>query len=125
LTFTYPITLFAAPQASARSAPPAGFTSAPPSILLFASNYQQPYVEQYNTAIEYQVAADTSVTVAYTGVHGVHLQRTRDINIVNTPTATTAIVAGQPGTTLTYNKYPTARLIPAFSRIFEFESNAN
>ncbi|PYY14443.1 MAG: hypothetical protein DMG61_09890 [Acidobacteria bacterium] len=125
LPVSYPNTLCGAPQASAGCAPPAGFTSAPPSILLFASNYQQPYVEQYNTAIEYQVAADTSVTVAYTGVHGVHLQRTRDINIVNTPTATTAIVAGQPGTTFTYNKYPTARLIPAFSRIFEFESNAN
>ncbi|PYY17451.1 MAG: hypothetical protein DMG60_11585 [Acidobacteria bacterium] len=125
LPVSYPNTLCGAPQASAGCAPPAGFTSAPPSILLFASNYQQPYVEQYNTAIEYQVASDTSVTVAYTGVHGVHLQRTRDINIVNTPTATTAIVAGQPGTTFTYNKYPTARLIPAFSRIFEFESNAN
>ena len=125
LPVSYPNTLCGAPQASAGCAPPAGFPSAPPSILLFASNYQQPYVEQYNTAIEYQVAADTSVTVAYTGVHGVHLQRTRDINIVNSPTPTTAIVAGQPGTTFTYSKYPTARLIPAFSRIFEFESNAS
>ena len=125
LPASYPNTLCGAPQASAGCAPPAGFTSAPPSILLFASNYQQPYVEQYNTAVEYQVATDTSVTVAYTGVHGVHIQRTRDINVVNAPTVTTAVVAGQPGTTFTYNKYPTARSIPAFSRIFEFESNAN
>src|SRR5437868_92015 len=73
LPVSYPNTLCGAPQASAGCAPPAGFPSAPPSILLFASNYQQPYVEQYNTAIEYQVVADTSVTVAYTGVHGVHL----------------------------------------------------
>jgi len=125
LPASYPNTLCGAPQASAGCAPPAGFTSAPPSILLFASNYQQPYVEQYNTAVEYQVATDTSVTVAYTGVHGVHIQRTRDTNVVNAPTVTTAVVAGQPGTTFTYNKYPTARAIPAFSRIFEFESNAN
>jgi hypothetical protein len=124
LPASYPNTLCGAPQATAGCTPPAGFTSAPPTILLFASNYQQPYVQQYNLATEYQIAADTSVTVAYTGVHGVHIQRTRDINLSSAQTPTTAIVAGQAGT-FTYNKYPTARPIAAFSRIFEFESNAS
>ena len=97
-----------APQATAGCTPPTGFASAPPTILQFASNYQQPYVEQYNTAVEYQVAADTSVTVAYTGVHGVHIQRTRDINLPSTQTAVTASVVGQPGT-FTYNQFTGAR----------------
>src|SRR5262249_41179615 len=45
LPASYPNTLCGAPQASAGCAAPTGFASAPPSILLFASNYQQPYVE--------------------------------------------------------------------------------
>src|SRR5205814_3013235 len=124
LPVSYPNTLCGAPQASAGCAPPAGFPSAPPSILLFASNYQQPYVEQYNTAVEYQVAADTSVTVAYTGVHGVHIQRTRDINLSSTQTPATAVVSGQPGT-FTYNQFSSTRPNAAFARILQFESTAS
>src|SRR5262249_36964065 len=81
LPASYPNTLCGAPQASAGCAPPTGFPSVKPTILPFASNYQQPYVEQYNTAVEYQIAQDTAVSIAYTGAHGVHLQRTRDINL--------------------------------------------
>ncbi len=124
LPASYPNTMCGSPQASAGCAPPVGFTSAPPTILLFAKNYQQPYVEQYNLAVERQIAADTSVTLAYTGVHGVHIQRTRDINLSNTETPATAVVAGT-GQTLTYNVFPTTRPIAAFSRIFEFESNSS
>jgi hypothetical protein len=124
LPVSYPNTFCGAPTAAAGCAPPAGFNAAPPTILLFAPNYRQPYIEQYNVAVEHQIAADTSVTVAYTGVHGVHIQDTRDINLTNAQTATTAFVAGQTGT-LTFNKYPTARPITAFSRILQFQSNAN
>ncbi len=124
LPASYPNTLCGAPQANSGCAPPAGFTSAPPTILLFAKDYQQPYVQQYNLAVERQIAADTSVTLAYTGVHGAHIQRTRDINLANTETPATATVGGT-GQTLTYNKFPTARPITAFSRIFEFESNSS
>ena len=124
LPVSYPNTLCGAPQANAGCAPPTGFTSAPPTILLFAKNYQQPYLQQYNLAIERQIASDTSVTLAYTGVHGVHVQRTRDINLASTETPATATIAGT-GQTFTYNKFPTARPITAFSRIFEFESNSS
>src|SRR5438874_727544 len=125
LPVSYPNTLCGAPQATAGCAPPAGFASVKPSILPFASNYQQPYVEQYNTAVEYQVAADTSVTVAYTGVHAVHLQRTRDINLPSTQATASAVVAGQPGTTLTYNAFTGARPNSSFVRILQFESTAS
>jgi len=123
LPASYPNTLCGAPQANSGCAPPTGFAAATPTILLFAKNYQQPYVEQYNLAVERQIAADTSVTLAYTGVHGVHIQRTRDINLSSAETPATAVVAGT-GATLTYNKFPGTRPIPGFSRIFEFESNA-
>lgn len=124
LPAAYPNTFCGAPQAVAGCAPPTGFAGAPPTILPFASNYQQPYIEQYNLAVEHQVAADTSVTVAYTGVHGAHIQDTRDINLTNAETPATAVVAGQGGT-LTYNKFPTARPIAAFGRILQFQSNSN
>ena len=123
LPVSYPNTLCGAPQANAGCAPPTGFASAPPTILLFAKNYQQPYLEQYNLAVEHQIAADTSVTIAYMGVHGVHIQRTRDINLSGAQTPATATVAG--GGTVSYNKFPSARPITAFSRIFEFESNSS
>lgn len=119
LPVSYPNTL----QATAGCAPPTGFNSAPPTILLFAKNYQQPYLQQYNLAVERQIAADTSVTIAYMGVHGAHIQRTRDINLASTETPATATVAG--GSTVTYNKFPSARPITSFGRIFEFESNAS
>jgi Carboxypeptidase regulatory-like domain/TonB dependent receptor len=124
LPASYPNTLCGAPQAVAGCAPPSGFSAVKPSILPFASNYQQPYIEQYNLAVEYQVAPDTSLTIGYTGVHGVHIQRTRDINLTNAETPATAIVAGQ-GTTLTYNKFPSTRPNTSFVRILEFESTAS
>ena len=121
----YPSTLCGAPQATAGCAPPTGFTTAvKPNILPFAGNYQQPYIEQYNLAVEYQVAAETSLTVGYTGLHGVHIQRTRDINLTNAETPITAVVAGT-GTTVTYNKFPSTRPNPSFVRILQFESTAD
>ena len=125
LPVAYPNTLCGAPQATAGCAPPTGFTTTvKPTILPFASNYQQPYTEQYNLAVEYQVAADTSLTVGYTGLHGVHIQRTRDINLSPATTPVTAVVTGQTGT-FTYNRYPATRPNTAFVRILQFESTAD
>ena len=124
LPFSYPNTFCGAPTAVAGCAPPTAFAAAPPTILLFAPNYQQPYVEQYNIGVEHEIAADTAIRVTYTGVHGVHIQDTRDINLSNALTTTNAVVAGQTGT-LTYNKYPTARPIAGFGRILQFQSNSN
>jgi len=124
LPVSYPSTLCGAPQASAGCAPPTGFTTAKPTILLFASDYQQPYLQQYNLSVEREIAPDTSVTLAYTGVHGSHIQRTRDINLAPTQTPITATVS-TTGQSFTYNKYTAARPNSNFVRIFEFESNAN
>src|SRR6185312_17378098 len=103
LPVSYPNTLCGAPQAVSGCPAPAGFASSKPTILLFAGNYQQPYVEQYNLAVEYEVAKDTSLRLGYTGVHGVHLQRTRDINQIGPEIPAVATVAG--GGTLNYTKF--------------------
>ena len=124
LPSSYPNTLCGAPQAVAGCAPPAGFASVKPTILPFASNYQQPYLEQYNLGVEYQIAADTSISIGYTGVHGVHIQRTRDINLSPNETPASATIAGQ-GNTVTYNKFPAARPNSSFVRILQFESTAD
>jgi len=124
LPASYPNTLCGAPAAVAGCPPPTGFATVTPTILPFASNYQQPYIQQYNLAVEYEVAPNTSLTVGYTGVHGVHIQDTRDINLTNAQTPVSAVVAGS-GTTLTYNKFPAVRPITGFNRILQFQSNAN
>ncbi|HWY68413.1 MAG TPA: carboxypeptidase regulatory-like domain-containing protein [Terriglobales bacterium] len=124
LPVSYPNTLCGAPQASSGCAVPAGATIQKPTILLFANDYQQPYVQQYNLSVEREIAHDTSVTLAYTGVHGSHIQRTRDINLAPTQTPITATV-GTTGQTFTYNKFTAARPNANFARIFEFESNSN
>lgn len=122
LPVSYPNTLCGAPQAVAGCAPPAGFKTVKPTILLFAGNYQQPYVEQYNLAVEYEVAKDTSLRLGYTGVHGVHLQRTRDINPIGPEAPAVATVVG--GGTLDYSKLAGNVLSSSFSRILQFESTA-
>src|SRR5437763_686209 len=100
------------------------FTTSKPTILLFANDYQQPYLQQYNISVEREIAHDTSVTLAYTGVHGLHIQRTRDINLTSTQIPATATLS-TTGQTFTYNKFPATRPNPNFARIFEFESNSN
>jgi outer membrane receptor protein involved in Fe transport len=100
-----------------------------PTIYVFNKNYVQPYVQQYNFGTEYQVGKSVSVSIGYLGVHGVHLQRTRDINESPVEAVTNIPVLGT-GQVLSYNRLQTGvlgfpRPFFGFARIFEFESNAN
>ena len=124
LPASYPNVTCGAPQQNAGCPVPTGATLPAPAIFVFNKNYVQPYVEQYNLGVEYQLARDLSVSVAYLGVHGVHLQRTRDINEPLTEVPTNITVAGT-GQVLTFNKLTGPRPFTGFGRIFEFESNAN
>lgn len=124
LPASYPDTTCGAPQQNAGCPVPTGATPPPPTIFVFNKNYVQPYVEQYNLGVEYQLAKDLSVSLGYLGVHGVHLQRTRDINAPPTEVPTNITVVGT-GQVLTYNKLTGTRPFTGFGRIFEFESNAN
>jgi outer membrane receptor protein involved in Fe transport len=119
------------------------FTTAPtgganiPNLFLFAKDYQQPYVQQGRIGIEREIMANITLSVTYLYFRGVHLSRTRDVNLFP-PVATTAVdqVTGQ---TFTVQRFPGTGATPAaqftsatplrpnrrFNRINLFESSAN
>src|SRR6185436_5763051 len=107
---------------------PAIFTAAPaaggltPSLYLFARDYAQPYVQQGRLAIERELMKNTSLSVTYMLFRGVHLSRTRDINL-GTPVATA--VTDPSGQALTVLRHPSTRPIAGFTRISLFESTAD
>jgi outer membrane receptor protein involved in Fe transport len=109
---TYP-NIFSAP-------PSAGGVN--PSLYLFAKDYAQPYVQQARLGVERELFANTSLSVSYLYFRGVHISRTRDINLAP-PVATT--VTDPAGTNFTVLRHPTARPIPGFARISLFESTAD
>jgi hypothetical protein len=113
------------------------FTTAPgagaqiPNLFLFASDYEQPYVQQARIGVEREVMKDISIAVTYLYFRGVHLSRTRDINL-STPVPTPAFdqVTNQQ---FTVQRFPGASFTAAaptrpfnnFNRINLFESTAN
>ncbi len=107
---------------------PAIFTAPPatgaqtPSIYLFAKDYAQPYVQQGRAGVERELFSNMSLSVTYLFFKGVHLSRTRDINL-DVPVATT--VTDPSGTAFTVLRHPATRPIPGFTRISLFESTAN
>ena len=109
---TYP-NIFTAP-------PTAGGVN--PSLYLFAHDYAQPYVQQGRFGVERELFANTSLSVSYLYFRGVHLSRTRDINL-GTPVPTT--VTDPSGQTFSVLRHPAARPIPGFARISLFESTAD
>ncbi|HEX7955597.1 MAG TPA: TonB-dependent receptor, partial [Pyrinomonadaceae bacterium] len=107
------------------SAPPASFVSNP-SLYFFAPDYGMPYVEQGRLGFEREVARGLSLSATYLFYRGVHLTRTRDINL-GAPVATAFPTSD--GQTLTFQRFPTARPISrtsgqSYSRINVFESAA-
>ena len=119
------------------------FTTAPaasaniPNLFLFSKDYQQPYVQQGRIGIEREIMKDTTLSVTYLYFRGVHLSRTRDINLLP-PVATTAIDQ-TTGQTFTVQRFPGTGATPAaqftsatplrpnprFNRIDLFENSAN
>jgi outer membrane receptor protein involved in Fe transport len=100
---------------------PSGVTLAAPSIYVFASDYVEPYTQQWSLGTEYQLFKDLSVTMTYLGVKGTHLGRTRDINL-NPPT--TATIQDDTNKTFSYLRFGTRRFTN-FGRISMFESTGN
>ena len=93
-----------------------------PSLYLFARDYAQPYVQQARLGVERELFANTSLSVNYLYFGGVHLSRTRDINLAPPVPTTVTDPAGQ---TFTLLRHPAARPIPGFARINLFESTAD
>ena len=117
---TYPNVFSAPPSAGAQR----------PNLFLFAENYQQPYVQQGRIGIERELIKNVSLAVTYLYFRGVHLSRTRDINLF-APVPTPAI--DQDGQTFTVQRFPgssftaTAPVRPFanYNRINLFENSAN
>jgi len=107
---------------------PAIFTSPPatgaqtPSIYLFAKDYAQPYVQQGRLGVERELIANMSLSVTYLYFRGVHLSRTRDINL-GVPVATN--LTDPSGQIFTVLRHPATRPTPGFTRISLFESTAD
>ncbi len=102
------------------SAPPA--LARTPDIYVFDPKYVQPLTHQFNLNVERQLGKDYSVTLGYLGVRGIHLSRTRDINLF--PAVATAATFSTGGTT-TFLRYPSERPNPNFRRISMFDSGAD
>lgn len=111
------------------TAPGAG--SQAPNLFLFQQDYQQPYVQQGRFGVEREIMKNLTLSVTYLYFRGVHLSRTRDINLFP-PVATTAVdpVTGQ---SFAIQRFPAAsftatapiRPFTRYSRIDLFESSAN
>ncbi|PYS83062.1 MAG: hypothetical protein DMF67_10425 [Acidobacteria bacterium] len=109
------------------TAPPAGISSNP-NLYFFAPDYQQPYVEQGRVGVEREVLKNLSLSATYLYYHGLHITRTRDINLF-APVATVFTTAD--GQTFTFLRFPSARPISrapgagqSYNRISVFESAA-
>ena len=50
------------------------------NVVRFQAGVKIPYTLQYGTSVERQLAKQTTLTVTYTGLRGVHLFRSRDVN---------------------------------------------
>jgi outer membrane receptor protein involved in Fe transport len=113
---TYP-TIFSAPPAA---------SPANPNLFVFAGDYVQPYVEQGRVGFERQLSRNLSFSATYLYYHGLHLTRTRDINLqAPAPFART----GPDGITYTFLRFsstrPTTLARPTgqqYNRISIFES---
>lgn len=118
---TYPNILSAAPGAGAQR----------PNLFLFAEDYQQPYVQQGRLGVERELFKNVSLAVTYLYFRGVHLSRTRDINLF-APVPTTAIDQAT-AQTFTVQRFPGAtfdaaqpiRPFPNYNRINLFEDSGN
>lgn len=112
------------------SAPP-GVGGQRPNLFLFAEGYSQPYVQQGRLGFEREIFHNVSLAATYLYFRGVHLSRTRDINLF-APVPTTAI---DPLTSqsFTVQRFPGAsftatapiRPFANYNRINLFEDSGN
>lgn len=104
------------------NAPPTTGAPVRPDLFLFEDGYTQPYVQQARLGYEREIFRDTSFSATFMLYRGVHLSRTRDVNLgAPVPTAFTA----SDGTVYTVERFPAARPFASYNRISLFESNGN
>ena len=100
---------------------PTGAALPKPTIFTFASNYQNPRVQQASVGMDWQIFAGTSLSVNYLHVRGDSLPRSTDINFgASTPITFTRADNGQA---LPYYRF-TPGAFSNFARIISFQSTA-
>lgn len=105
------------------SAPPTGAVPVRPSIFLFSNDYAQPYVQQGRLGFERELWKNMSLTATYLFFKGVHLSRTRDINLP----APTLVTFTDPtnGQTFQVPRFLNPRPLTNYVRVNLFESTGN
>ncbi|MBV9923490.1 MAG: TonB-dependent receptor [Acidobacteria bacterium] len=98
---------------------------ASPSLYYFAPDYVMPYVEQGRFGVERELAKGLSLSATYLFYKGVHLTRTRDINLAAPVAFNAAVQNGGP--TYTFQRFTAPRPISrtsgtSYARISVFES---
>jgi len=116
---TYTLTSNLPIYPSVLTAPPA--LNRTPDIYVFAPDYVQPQTHQWSFNIEREFRRNYALTLGYLGVHGVHLSRTRDINLYPAQPLVGTIAGGG---VVEFYRHP-GRPNPAFGRISLFESGAD
>jgi len=117
------------------SALPPGANTGRPDLFIFPEDYQQPYVQQARLGYERELLRNLSASATYLFYKGVHLSRTRDVNLF-APVNATAAFGGQtftverfPGTGANANAQFTSttplRPFANYNRINLFEPTAN
>jgi hypothetical protein len=116
---------------------PPGVNTGRPDLFIFSDDYQQPYVIQARAAYERELFANTAVSATYMFFRGVHLSRTRDINLLApVPVTVTSPDGSQSYTLLRHPGAPTgtqtqltatapARPFTNYNRISLFEDTGN
>jgi Carboxypeptidase regulatory-like domain/TonB dependent receptor len=89
--------------------PATSASALPPALPVFATDphARTPYSEQWHLSVQRQLLADTTLSVAYVGTRGVHLDDLVDIN------------AGSPGTT----NVAVGRPFPFFAQVYQLQTN--
>jgi hypothetical protein len=115
-----------------KTVPPAG---TPPDIYVTDPNFSTGRTQQFSLQAEIAVGTHASITVGYLGVNGIHLTRTRDINLYPSVASTGyicpsfAACTATDGQAVTFYRHPgtgvPARPNPAFGRISLFDSGGN
>jgi hypothetical protein len=105
------------------TAPPTGAVPTRPSLFLFADDYEQPYVQQGRLGFEHEIMNNMSLSVTYLFYGGVHLSRTRDINLP----APTLVTFTDPttGSTFQVPRFVNPRPLSNYVRVNLFESTGN
>lgn len=121
------VSLFAVVQGGPLSAPASGVA---PSIIRPDPNLATPYSQQASAGVEYQLSRSVTLRADYLRVRGVHLSRTRNINLLP-PAVLTLANSARPGILdptpqhVGMEVFVPGRIDPRFDDIYQIEDSAS